>query len=89
MPPRTKLGTQLISAAQAAELLDVSPRTVHTWIQKGSIPYIRLPGIQASYKIPLHGLLSSLSGNYDLAAEVETLLGSQEPETPSSGHPAE
>ena len=69
MPPITKLGAQLITAKEAAELLNVHVRTIHGWIDKGTIPYIELPssGSKPSYRIPLHGLLNSLSGNYDLA----------------------
>lgn len=76
MPPKTKLGAQLITASQAAELLNVHIRTIHGWIDKGSIPHITLPsnGGKPSYRIPLHGLLSSLSGNYDLAEDVDELL---------------
>lgn len=80
MPPITKLGTQLITAAQAAEMLDVNIRTIHGWIKEGTIPYVALPsrGRKPSYRIPLHGLLSCLSGNYDLAAEVDALVGPEE-----------
>jgi excisionase family DNA binding protein len=72
----TQLGAQLITAPEAAELLNVHVRTVHGWIEKGTIPYVTLPsnGGKNSYRIPLHGLLSSLSGNYDLAGEVEAFL---------------
>jgi excisionase family DNA binding protein len=77
MPPKIKLGAQLITAHEAAELLNVNVRTIHGWIAKGTIPYVTLPssGTKPSYRIPLHGLLESLSGNYDLAAEVEELFG--------------
>jgi excisionase family DNA binding protein len=59
---------QLLSAGEAAELLNVSPRTVHTWIEKGAIPYVELPrtGPKRTYRIPLDGLLGSLSGSYVL-----------------------
>jgi len=71
-----RIGAQLLTVREAAELLSVSPRTVHTWIEKGSIPYIALPagGEKTSYRIPLQGLLGSLSGSYDLTADVEKLL---------------
>jgi excisionase family DNA binding protein len=67
------LDVQLITVAEAAQLLSVSTRTVHAWIEKEAIPYIRLPstGGKPSYRIPLRGLLESLSGTYDLAAEIE------------------
>jgi Helix-turn-helix domain len=77
MSPRvpTKLAPQLIKAQEAADLLNVDIRTIHAWIAKEQIPYIELPssGRKPSYRIPLQGLLSSLSGTYDLAAEVEAL----------------
>ena len=69
----TKLAPQLIKAQEAADLLNVDIRTIHSWIAREQIPYIELPsgGKKPSYRIPLQGLISSLSGNYDLAAEVE------------------
>jgi excisionase family DNA binding protein len=82
MPQKTTLGAQLLTAREAAELLHVHPRTIHGWIQKGKIPYVELPssGSKPSYRIPLHGLLGSLSvsGDYDLAGEVEEMLGEGE-----------
>jgi excisionase family DNA binding protein len=79
MPPKTQLGAQLITAKEAAELLNVHVRTIHGWIEKETIPYVALPssGTKPSYRIPLHGLLNSLSGNYDLADEVEELFGDE------------
>ncbi len=76
----TKLGAQLITASEAAELLNVHVRTIHGWIEKDTIPYVALPrsGSKHSYRIPLQGLLSSLSGNYDLAGEVEALLAEEQ-----------
>jgi len=84
MPPKTKIGVQLLTATQAADLLNVHVRTIHAWIEQGTIPYISLPsqGKKPSYRIPLHGLLNSLSGNYDLAAELDQLY--QEPATPQA-----
>jgi excisionase family DNA binding protein len=60
----------LITPDDAAELLNVSPSTIRSWIEKGRIPYVQLPGSsrRARYRIPLEPLLRSLSGNYDLAA---------------------
>ncbi len=77
MAPKTRLGAQLITAKEAAELLNVNPRTIHGWIEHGTIPFITLPssGDKPSYRIPLRGLLNSLSGNYDLSSELESLLG--------------
>jgi excisionase family DNA binding protein len=72
---------QLITTKEAADLLSVSSRTVLNWIRDDAIPYVELPsrGDQRhEYRIPLHGLLRSLSGNYDLAAEfhgADELLG--------------
>jgi len=73
MPPaKPTLRVQLLSAGEAAELLNVSVRTIHTWIEKDAIPYVELPrtGPKRSYRIPLHGLLSSLSGSYDLTNDL-------------------
>jgi len=72
MPNLPKLRVQLLSAGEAAELLNVSVRTIHTWIEKDAIPYVELPrtGIKRSYRIPLQGLLSSLSGSYDLTEQL-------------------
>jgi excisionase family DNA binding protein len=63
----------LISVEEAAELLAVSRSTVHNWIKDESIPYIKLPGSEqrSRYRIPLQGLLNTLSGNYDLAGDLE------------------
>ncbi len=80
MPPNAnntsrKLATQLLKAQDAADLLNVDIRTIHSWIEQGRIPYIELPGPRKrpSYRIPLQGLLSSLSGTYDLAGDIEAL----------------
>jgi excisionase family DNA binding protein len=68
---------RLITTSEAAEMLRVSPRTVLNWIERGAIPYIGLPpaGNKREYRIPLHGLLNSLTGNYDLATQLEALGG--------------
>jgi excisionase family DNA binding protein len=72
MATKPTLRVQLLSAGQAAELLNVSARTVHTWIEKDAIPYVELPrtGPKRSYRIPLEGLLDSLSGSYDLTEDM-------------------
>jgi excisionase family DNA binding protein len=62
---------QLVTVAEAATLLGVSTPTIRNWIERGQVPYIRLPGSTATYRIPLHGLLSTLSGSYDLAGELD------------------
>lgn len=66
---------QLLTTGEAAELLKVSPRTVLNWIKGERIPYVQLPpnGDRNEYRIPLQGLLSSLSGTYDLAGELREL----------------
>src|SRR5438105_807028 len=63
---------RLITPDEAAGLLGVSTSTVRGWIKRGSIPYLKLPGTEerSTYRIPLDGLISSLSGNYDLAAAI-------------------
>ena len=70
--PSSRTRPELITTKEAARLLSVSPRTVLNWIRDDAIPYVELPGggdQRHEYRIPLHGLLRSLSGNYDLAAE--------------------
>jgi excisionase family DNA binding protein len=77
MPSKTKLQAQLLTAPEAAELLRVNVRTIHSWIEKDAIPYVALPathGARSSYRIPLHGLLGSLKGTYDLKTEVQEVL---------------
>jgi excisionase family DNA binding protein len=73
----TSFKPQLIKVAEAAELLNVSTSTVHNWIKSDVIPYIELPkaeGQRADYRIPLKGLVASLSGNYDLSADLAELV---------------
>lgn len=66
---------KLLTTSEAAELLKVSSRTILNWIRAETIPYLELPstGERSEYRIPLQGLLSSLSGNYDLASELRQL----------------
>jgi excisionase family DNA binding protein len=75
----TTFAPQLIKPSEAAQLLHVEVGTVHSWIKKGTIPYIELPsaGAKPSYRIPLQGLLDSLSGTYDLSADLASLYGGQ------------
>lgn len=76
MPPiRNITDIKLITPAQAAEFLAVSERTILSWIQRESVPFVELPngGGRPSYRIPLQGLISSLSGNYDLEADFSAL----------------
>jgi excisionase family DNA binding protein len=62
---------KLLSTKQAAELLNVSKRTILNWIESGKIPYLKLPG--GDYRVPLAGLLASLSGTYQLDEEIRAL----------------
>lgn len=62
---------KLLSTTQAAALLNVSRRTILNWIESGKVPYVRLPG--GDYRVPLSGLLSSLSGTYRLDEEIRAL----------------
>jgi excisionase family DNA binding protein len=70
-PRRAVSAPQLLTVAATAQLLSVSSRTVLNWIAADRIPYIELPGPKPTYRIPLHALLATLRGNYDLAAELE------------------
>ena len=75
MPRNSALGApQLLTVAGAAELLNVSTRTVLNWINDDRIPYLELPGGgRPTYRIPMHALLASLRGNYDLSRDLEDL----------------
>ena len=70
-----KITPRLLTTAEAATLLAVSQRTIVNWIQNESIPYLELPtkGKRKEYRIPQVALLESLTGNYDLAAELRAL----------------
>jgi len=70
-----RISPRFLTTAEAALLLNVSQRTVINWIHDGSIPYLELPsrGKRKDYRIPQIALLESLSGNYDLVAELRTL----------------
>jgi excisionase family DNA binding protein len=69
--PAVRSQTKLLSTKQAAELLNVSKRTILNWIESKRIPYVKLPG--GDYRIPLAGLLTSLSGTYRLDEEIRAL----------------
>lgn len=62
---------QLLTVAQAADLLKVSDRTVRRWIEAEKVPYLKLPS--GGYRIPQASLLASLRGTYDLAGELAVL----------------
>jgi hypothetical protein len=80
-PNRTLSGAatqpRLITVTQAANLLAVSDETVRKWITRGTIPYLVLPHDPDSkrneYRIPLQGLLTCLSGNYDLGRDLDAI----------------
>lgn len=75
MPRLTGASSRLLTTAEAADLLRVDRRTVVNWIDKRVVPFVELPGggERHRYRIPLGGLLDSLGGTYDLAAELEAL----------------
>jgi excisionase family DNA binding protein len=69
--PTVSSQPKLLSTKQAAELLNVSKRTILNWVESDKIPYVKLPG--GDYRIPLAGLLASLSGTYRLDEEIRAL----------------
>ena len=75
-----RISPRFLTTAEAASLLNVSQRTVVNWIHEGSIPYFELPskGKRKEYRIPEVALLESLSGNYDLVAELRALSAEAE-----------
>ena len=66
------MAERLLTTRRAAELLNVTPRTVTNWIRADRVPYVRLPG--GEYRLPLDGLLDSLSGSYDIRIPIENAL---------------
>jgi excisionase family DNA binding protein len=68
---------RLVTVSQVASLLAVSHETVRKWIARGTIPYIVLPhdadATRNEYRIPLQGLLTCLSGNYDLSQDLDAI----------------
>jgi excisionase family DNA binding protein len=79
MPSKLRLDAELLTVTEVAELLKVSARTVHQWIEKESIPFVTLPtgGTKPSYRVPLQGLLGSLSGTYDFEADAKRALAQE------------
>jgi excisionase family DNA binding protein len=69
--PAVRSQPKLLSTKQAAELLNVSKRTILNWIESDKVPYVKLPG--GDYRVPLAGLLASLSGTYRLDEEIRAL----------------
>jgi excisionase family DNA binding protein len=66
------MSDRLLTTRQAAELLNVSARTVTNWIRADKIPYVRLPG--GEYRLPVDGLLDSLTGTYDMRQGLHAAL---------------
>jgi excisionase family DNA binding protein len=66
------MAERLLTTRQAAELLNVSARTVTNWIRADKVPYVRLPG--GEYRVPVDGLLGSLTGTYDMRPELESAI---------------
>ncbi len=79
---------RLLSTADAAKLLNVSTQTILNWIEQEEIPYLQLPGgsgKRRKFRIPLRGLLESLSGNYDLGKELDEMIAELGLEDQSNG----
>ena len=55
---------RLLTVAEACDFLHEKEEVVLGWVQDDKIPYVRLP--DESLRIPLEGLISSLSSLYDL-----------------------
>lgn len=73
----TNIKPQLLKVSEAARLLSVSTSTIHNWIKDETVPYIKLPaapGRRADYRLPLAGLIGSLSANYDLTEGLDELV---------------
>ena len=86
-----RISPRFLTTAEAASLLNVSQRTVVNWIHEGSIPYLVLPsrGKRKEYRIPEVALLESLSGNYDLVAELRALDAEAEAAALAEAHLAD
>src|SRR4051794_37268082 len=68
---------RLVTVEEAAALLAVDKQTIYNWADDGVIPHIELPlrgKGRRRIRIPLQGLLNTLGGNWDLAAELEALM---------------
>lgn len=68
----------LLTTADTAKMLSVSSQTVLNWIEREEIPFVQLPGgggrKRREFRIPLRGLLESLSGNYNLGRDLDATL---------------
>lgn len=66
---------RLVTVDEAATLLAVDKQTIYNWVDEEAIPYVELPARKRRrIRIPLQGLLNTLGGNYDLAAELQALV---------------
>ncbi len=64
----------LISIEDAARLLSVPAETIKTWIDDGTVPYIRTgTGPREQHLIPLQGMLNVLGGIQDVADGLKVL----------------
>jgi excisionase family DNA binding protein len=70
----TNFKPQILKVSEAAALLRVSQSTVNNWINAGAVPCITLPG--GGRRIPLRGLIASLTTNYDLEGGLTELVAS-------------
>lgn len=80
----------MLTTADTAKMLSVSSQTVLNWIERGEIPFVQLPGgggrKRREFRIPLRGLLESLSGNYNISHDLDVAMremGLQLPEEES------
>lgn len=57
---------EMLLITEAADLLEVDPRTVKRWMDQGILPYIKLPsGTRRIYKVHVDRILKEHSdGNY-------------------------
>lgn len=79
----------LLTTADTAKMLSVSSQTVLNWIEREEIPFVQLPGgggrKRREFRIPLRGLLESLSGNYNLGRDLDATLREMGLQLPQEG----
>jgi excisionase family DNA binding protein len=79
--------SRLLTTNEAAQLLNVSSQTILNYIERDEIPYIQLPGgggrRRREFRIPMKGLLESLTGNYNPVQEINELSQSLDDEADS------
>jgi excisionase family DNA binding protein len=83
---------RILRISEAAEFLRVKDNTVATWIKKGLLKAISLPGAterKGSHRIPAHWLLEALGGNYDLTEDLVHYLDALDAEKAEISTPAE